>query len=122
MYLPISPIIADGEIQVFYIDTSGQETELDDFQIDRWAKRPFIAPLPGQLWPAVQAGNINGVRIVFPAGFSDPADKRLKPYKQLVRLCVAFWYELRTPILFDDVRAMPVPAGFDQMIFALRVE
>lgn len=123
MYLPISPLIFEGEIQVFYIDkTTGTEMELDDFQIEWWAKRPFIAPLPGQTWPLVQEDNINGVRIVFPAGFADTSDKRLKPYKQMIRLCVAFWYELRTPIIFDDVRKMPTPAGFDQMIINLRVE
>lgn len=123
MHLPRSPLIFEGEISVFYIDkTTGTEMELDDFQVEWWAKNPFIAPLPGQTWPLVQEDNINGVRIVFPAGFEDTADKKLKPYKQLIRLCVAFWYELRTPITFDDVRKMPTPAGFDEMIFALRVE
>lgn len=118
MKLPIYPLVVDGEISVHYIGTDGTEGEVDDFQIDYWSKPGFICPLPGQFWPEVEKGRINPVRIVFPAGFAVVP----KVYKQLVRLCAALWFEMRIPVTFEDIRKMPTPAGFDSMIWNLRVE
>lgn len=118
MKLPIYPLVVEGEISVHYTDTAGVESEVDDFQIDYWTKPGYIVPLPGQFWPEVQKGRINPVWIVFPAGFETVP----KVYKQLIRLCAALWYELRIPVTFEDIRKMPTPAGFDSMIFNLRVE
>jgi uncharacterized phiE125 gp8 family phage protein len=114
--------------EIIYLDEAGDEQSLDAGEWD-WeptglgarvwlttaATRPRLADRPG------------GVRILFAAGFNDPAasdgNDRLKlpdQVKTTIRLLVAHWWRNRETVVLGASPAS-LPFGVDAMITNLRV-
>lgn len=82
-----------------YYDTDGalQTWDASDYQADVVAQPARLLPLPGEAWPATQAGRVNAVQVTFNAGL--PQASLIDPRaKQAVSLLVAHWFENREAV------------------------
>jgi uncharacterized phiE125 gp8 family phage protein len=92
LYQP--PIIAVQSVQ--YLSASGTLTTIDsaDYVLDAASAPGRLVPAPGKVWPAVQDGAINSVRVAYTAGYGAAADVP-KPLRQWMLLAIGDMYENR---------------------------
>jgi uncharacterized phiE125 gp8 family phage protein len=94
IYLYQPPIIAVQSVQ--YLNASGTLTTIDpaDYVLDAASAPGRLVPAPGKVWPAVQDGAINSVRVAYTAGYGAAADVP-KPLRQWMLLAIGDMYENR---------------------------
>jgi uncharacterized phiE125 gp8 family phage protein len=94
IYLYQPPIIAVQSVQ--YLNASGTLTTIDsaDYVLDAASAPGRLVPAPGKVWPAVQEGAINAVRVAYTAGYGAAADVP-KPLRQWMLLAIGDMYENR---------------------------
>lgn len=91
LYLPLRPIV--GVTSIKYDDAAGLEQTMPpgDYFTDAAGEWGWIFPIAGVAWPAT-LNAVNSVRIVFTAGYDDPA-LAPGPLKSAVALQVAELYD-----------------------------
>jgi uncharacterized phiE125 gp8 family phage protein len=94
IYLYKPPIIAVQSVQ--YLNESGTLTTLSpaDYVLDASSEPGRLVPAPGKVWPAVQHGAINSVRVAYTAGYGAAAAVP-KPLRQWMLLAIGDMYENR---------------------------
>lgn len=117
IFLPVGGCIDTEEAPptITYVSSDSEVVPLTSFQFDPYKGIAEIKPAPGETWPETMTGGLNNVKIVFKTKHPDPE------VEGLVRLLVAFWYELRVPVSPDDVVPMGSPGGFENMVMNLRI-
>jgi uncharacterized phiE125 gp8 family phage protein len=92
IYLYQPPIIAVQSVQ--YLNASGTLTTIDsaDYVLDAASAPGRLVPAPGKVWPAVQEGAINAVRVAYTAGYGADVPK---PLRQWMLLAIGDMYENR---------------------------
>lgn len=101
--LPRPPVKSITSVK--YYDGSGIQQTLvagTDYQSDLDAAPARVAPAPNKSWPAVQAGRLSPIEIVYVAGETTTGaiDQRVK---QAILLLVGHWYKNREAVLTGTV-------------------
>jgi uncharacterized phiE125 gp8 family phage protein len=94
IYLYQPPIIAVQSVQ--HLNESGTLTTLSpaDYVLDAASAPGRLVPAPGKVWPAVQEGAINSVRVAYTAGYGT-ADDVPKPLVAWIKTMLTDLYENR---------------------------
>jgi uncharacterized phiE125 gp8 family phage protein len=96
-------------IEVYFVkynDEAGAEQTLAPltYILDDVSEPGLLCLAPSQVWPTVQVGRVNAVRVEYEAGYGDAAqvDPRAK---QAVQLLAAHWYENREAVITGTIQA-----------------
>lgn len=91
-----------------YIDTDGNEQTLDSsyYDVDTYSEPGRIALAYGQSWPGIR-GDINGVEVVYVAGYGDEAANVPERVKAAMKLLIGHLYEHREVIAELTLKEVP---------------
>jgi uncharacterized phiE125 gp8 family phage protein len=116
--LPLAPLISLDAIRLHGPTDSFVTLDPGLFITDRASRRPRIARNDGQSWP-LPGRSVNGIEIVFTAGYGPDADDVPMPLRIAIRQLVAHWYEAREPVAFGEA-AYQVPASVASLVAPFR--
>ncbi len=91
------PVLRDVS-SIKYIDTGGDEQTLDSsvYDIDTYREPGRVTLAYNQSWPALR-GDVNGVEIIYTAGYGDAATDVPGRVKSAILLLLGYLYEEREP-------------------------
>lgn len=100
-YLKVNRVESVTSIQYYEDVESDTLTTIDsaDYILDNASQYARVAPRIGVKWP-LEDGRINGVKIIYEAGYSDVADIPA-PIIQSAKLMISDWYERREDRLYQ---------------------
>lgn len=112
-YLRLSPVPVRSIASIAYLDTNGDEQELDqaDCGVDV-VSEPARLEIPNAGWPATY-DVINAVWVNVNAGYADAASVP-RALKQAILLLVGHWYENREAINIGNIVA-DLPLAVDSL-------
>lgn len=120
------PLISITSIKYFDINNTQQTlVENTDFTVDEFNEPAWVLPSSSG-WPTVYSDGINGVEVIFVAGYQDSlsspldlADKVPASIKHAVLMDVAHLYENAESSSSFNVRS--VPMGYESLLFPYRL-
>lgn len=119
--LPYPPLIAVTSIK--YTDANGDEATFDaaNYHVDTHRDPGRIVLRSTANWPGVELADINGVEIVWTAGYGSAAAAVPENYRQAVLLYVGHLYENREAVtVAQGVNITELPDGFRNLVFLNR--
>lgn len=111
--LPLAPLVSVESVQ--YYDPQGNLQTMDTtiYTVDNTTEPGAIVLNPGKVWPVTQLYKPNAVTINYTVGYGD-ATAVPQNIKQGIMMCVAHWYEQRTPYIVGQTVA-EVPMAADSL-------
>lgn len=116
--LPLAPLMSLQSIRTYNAADEAITVDPADYNIDTASRRPRIAFNTGVSRP-VPGRPVNGIEIVFTAGYGAAADDVPMPIRQALKMLVAHWYEAREPVVIAQ-HAESVPATVASLIAPYR--
>jgi len=105
--LPLAPLISIDEVTVRDADGAAEAVDPQDYFVDALSDPPRLVRERGAGWPQpLQV--VNGIEVLFTAGFGPAADDVPQPLRQAVLLLAAHWYETREPVSPDGAGVIPL--------------
>lgn len=116
--LRTAPALAVQSVQ--YLDAAGALQTLDPaaYVLHAHLAPALLTPAPGAVWPAVQAGALNAVRVAFTAGYGASAASVPLPLRQWLLLAIGSMYETRNA---DSERPQVRSAFVDHLLDPYRL-
>jgi uncharacterized phiE125 gp8 family phage protein len=118
--LPLAPLITVDAIRLYSNTGSSVSIAPGLYVIDAASHRPRIARKDGQGWP-VPGRTINGIEIAFTSGYGATADDVPMPIRQAIKMLVAHWYEVRSPVNIGSI-ATRVPDTVSDLLMPYRIQ
>lgn len=118
--LPYPPLVSVEEIN--YTNDQGVTAEYDaaNYIVDAHSEPGRIALKSTATWPSVTLQEINGVEIVYTAGYGDVEDVP-ETYKAAIKLLVAHLYENREAVTTaQGISVVTTPLGLDALLLTDR--
>jgi uncharacterized phiE125 gp8 family phage protein len=115
--LPYPPLIAVASIKYYDIDGNAAVTyDAANYLVDTYSEPGRIAFKSNASWPSVILREINGVEIIYSAGFGTADTDVPARYKAAMYLMIAHFYEHRESVLTE---AGTFPAILQQGVYDL---
>jgi uncharacterized phiE125 gp8 family phage protein len=94
---------------ITYIDTAGDEQTLssDLYDVDVYREPGRVTKAYGESYPSLR-GDINGVTIIYKAGYGDTAADVPQETRQAIQLFVAHLYENRVAVTDINMNVLPL--------------
>lgn len=124
--LPRGPVLSVTSIT--YIDTDGNSQTLatDQYQVDTYGVPARITPPVGIVWPVTKIGGLNGVSVLYSAGYGtggSPFDASVVPasLKAAMKLLIGHWYMNREAVSAASTPPQMVPMAVTSLLAPLEV-
>lgn len=120
-WLPYPPLL--GVTSIKYTDDQGSQSTLSaaNYTVDTHQEPGRVALKSTATWPSVTLADINGVEIIYTAGYGATAVSVPARYKQAMLLLVAHYYENREAVIVaQGVNLATLPLGIDALLLADR--
>lgn len=124
--LPRGPVLPGASVVVRYIDLDGQTVTLDPSAyrlVPSGDDRPFalVQLAPGERWPQdADPSYVDGIEILYEAGFGAAASSVPKPMIHAVRMLAAEWHRLREGVAGGQVTGAEAPHGVRMLLSTQR--
>lgn len=113
--LPVAPLIAVGELNVYGEDDIAAAIDPAHYVVDRYSRPPRLVLRPDRVW--VRPGRIaNGIEITLTAGFGSAAGDVPVPLREAMLKLVAHWFAFRG----DEQENRSVPASVSALLAPFR--
>lgn len=114
----IRPVRSVDRVAVRDADGSVSVVAASDYMVDFSGQTARIAASKGQ-WPRPGV-RIGGIEIDVTAGFGDAQGEVPEPVRQALRLLVAHWYEVRSPVHIGSISTR-VPDTVSELLLPYRM-
>jgi len=120
--LPFPPLIAVTSIK--YTDEDGVTATFSssDYTVDNYNEPGRIVLASDASWPSVKLADINGVEIIWTAGYGAAATALPQKLREAAYLLVGHFYENREAVaVAQGISVTPVPLAFWDLVMVDRV-
>jgi uncharacterized phiE125 gp8 family phage protein len=121
-YLPYPPLATVGSIKYTDDDAVTLTFASSNYTVDLYSEPGRVILNSDATWPSVTLADINGVEIVYTAGYGAAGSNVPELFRQAILLLVAHLYENREAVaVAQGISVTTVPLAFESLIMAERV-
>ena len=120
MRLPFPPLISVSSIT--YTDEDGNTATYaaNNYIVDTYSEPGQLVIKTDSTWPDVTLQEVNGITVVYTAGYGALASDVPAHYRQAVLLMVGHLYENREAVLVGNVNATELPMALNALLLTDR--
>jgi uncharacterized phiE125 gp8 family phage protein len=101
--LPHSPLISIDSLKMTDSDGNTTTVSTDSYIVDTYAEPGQIVRKQSETWPVDSLQEVNGVEVIYQAGYGTDASDVPETIRQAMLLIIGHWYENREDVVIGQI-------------------